>query len=125
MSMKKLAAFALATAFALTTALPASALDREDRAPRDKHRVPTATQRATAAAQPQIQTFGQDNGRLRINRSRSQETPGTPPFFEKTSCSFDCGSMHVTCSGSAVYCDESGCAASGGGVILVAVCEAS
>ncbi|HKI05857.1 MAG TPA: hypothetical protein VKK31_28005 [Thermoanaerobaculia bacterium] len=115
---KKLVLFALA--FALTAALPASALDRENKAPKESRRVLTPVQRS-AAAQPQIRTSGKDNGKLRISRQRGPETPADS-FWRKQECSFSCGSMTVTCSGGYASCTDSSCVAAGGGVILIAEC---
>ena len=118
MVKNKLVMAALAAAFALTAALPASALDRGDKAP-SKPRGTQTTSRSSI--QPKISVAGHDDPqKLRL---RQQQIPKGPAgIFEKDSCSFTCGGWTVTCSGETVACGSSSCAAAGGGVLLLAEC---
>ena len=120
--VKKLAVLALASAFALITVLPASALDREDKSPRGPRRGQAAEQRSTV--QPDVKVFGHgDPGRLRFQRQSGPQSPADGNGLLKAECTFSCGDWDVTCSGSRASCsDEEGCVASGGGVILIVIC---
>lgn len=122
---KLFALFVLGAAVALTSAVPASARDREDRAPRsDSRRLSTST--PARGILPSVKTSGGDPSDVRIHSERSPITPARPSFFQKAECTGSCGSITFTCSGSDVYCqDGAGCVASGGGVTLVLVCVAT
>lgn len=120
MATKKLAVLALASAFALTAAIPASARDREGQAPRESHRVPSAaTQRSE---RPKVTVAGHgDPSRLQFHQQRSSNDQ--PGFLAKAQCTFTCGDWEITCSGSSASCsDESGCTASGGGSTIEVIC---
>ncbi|MEO6193946.1 MAG: hypothetical protein ABIS20_13110 [Thermoanaerobaculia bacterium] len=121
MATKKLAVLALASAFALTAAIPASARDREDKGPRESHRVPSAAAQRSAE-RPNVTVSGHgDPKRLRFHQQRSSN--GQPGFLEKAQCTFTCGDWEITCSGSSASCeDESGCTASGGGSTIEVIC---
>ena len=116
MSKNHFAALALASAFALITALPAAAADKPAK---------------PAGAEPQVTTAHHAGGHGMALKSRSrlhvqrERGPKTPDFFTASAeaCSFTCGDWEVTCSGSTASCDDSSCVATGGGVILVAWCE--
>jgi hypothetical protein len=117
---KKLVVLALASAFALIAALPASALDREEKAPKEPRRAPSTEQRSSVRPNVTLSGHGDPN-RLHF---RQLQTPGRPTnFFEKAECTFTCGDWEVTCSGSSASCeDESGCTASGGGSTIIVEC---
>jgi hypothetical protein len=122
--IKKLAASALAFAFALTLALPASAADREDREMRGGKGPHASQGQVTSTAnQANISVSGQDTSSKKLRFHRQQTgSQGLAGIFEKAECSFTCGGWTVTCSGEAVACNSSSCAAAGGGVILTAEC---
>jgi hypothetical protein len=118
MVKSKVAVFAVASAFALFAALPASALDREDKAPKEPRGFQTAQR---SSGQPNISVAGHgDPDKLRFRRQQIPQRPGG--LFEKDDCSFTCGGWTVTCSGETVVCGSSSCAASGGGILLLAEC---
>lgn len=121
MVKNKLVIFALATTFALVAALPASALDREERAPRSFRGIQTAPRSSRSSGQPNISVAGQGNPQ-QLRFQRHQIPKGPAGLFEKQSCSFTCGGWTVTCSGESALCGSSSCAASGGGVLLLAEC---
>ncbi|HEX3552532.1 MAG TPA: hypothetical protein VIA62_04830 [Thermoanaerobaculia bacterium] len=115
---KKLVVLTLASAFALSAALPASAADRQDKA----RRAPAAAQRP--AVRPDIQVFGHgDPSKLRFHQRQTAIRPNE--IFQKDECSFTCGDLIVTCSGASASCTGSSCEASGGGITLTARCVAS
>ena len=113
--VKKLAVLALASAFALSAALPASAAERQDKA---RH-TPAAAKRP--AVRPDIQVFGHgDPSKLRFHQRHTPIRPNE--IFQKAECSFTCGDWLVTCSGASASCTDSSCEASGGGITLIAEC---
>jgi hypothetical protein len=124
MSKHKLfAMFTLGTLFALTAAQPTSALDREDRAPKE----PSHGQAAQGSlVKPGFKIAGHgDLRRLRVHRTQNNHPSS---IFEKAACSFPCGEDTITCWGSSVSCWEGengvggGCSASGGGETLGMEC---
>jgi hypothetical protein len=104
MSKSKLAALALASTFALISALPATAAARP------------------AKPSPQVTTSGDAKGKLEV-RQESRKVPGFFTDEAQQSCSFTCGGATVTCSGASASCTSSSCSASGGGVTLTATCS--
>lgn len=117
---KKIAVSTLACTFALAIAIPASALDREDKAPRE-NRAPRQQQQ-TSAVKAHVGVSGHgDPNRLRFTQ-RPSTSHAPAGIFEKAECSFTCGDWIVTCSGEAVGCTDSSCVASGGGQEIGAVC---
>lgn len=119
MATKKLAVLTLASVFALTATIPASA--REDKAPRESRRVPpAAAQRSSERPKVTLSGHG-DPSRLRFHQQRSPNAQ--PGFLQKAQCTFSCGDWEITCSGSSASCeDESGCTASGGGSTIQVIC---
>jgi hypothetical protein len=117
---KKIVISALAFTFALAVALPASAIDREERglkAPRG-HAAPQVT-----SNQAKISVAGHGKAdQLRFTTRQVSSQGQRPDFFQKAECSFICGDWIVTCSGEAVGCTDSSCVASGGGREIGAVC---
>jgi hypothetical protein len=121
---KLFAIFALGTAFALNAALPASARDRENKAPRERESRQIST--PARGAQAGFSISGETKGRISVHREHSQQTPDRPGFMQKAECSGSCwgGAVEFTCWGESVYCeDEGGCIAEGGGDTLILVCE--
>lgn len=122
---KYFAMFALGALFALTAALPTSALDREDRASKE----PFHGQAAKGPlVSPGFKISGHgDLHRLRFHQMQNNH-PNPNSIFEKAACSFPCGEDTITCSGSSVSCWEGengvggGCSASGGGSTLGMEC---
>jgi hypothetical protein len=114
MSKNHLAALALASAFALITALPAAA----------------AAPAKPTGIEPQV-TTAHHAGHGMALKSRShlhvqrQHSPARPGFFAAAAeeCSFVCGDWLVTCSGESASCDDSSCVASGGDTTIIAWCE--
>src|SRR3954471_22020600 len=101
---KKLVVLALASAFALSAALSASAADRQD-----KSRHAPAAQRP--AVRPDVQVFGHgDPSKLQFHQRRTPVRPNE--IFQKEECSFTCGDWTVTCSGASASCTGSSCEAS-------------
>jgi hypothetical protein len=115
MSKNRFAALALASAFALITALPAAAADKPAK---------------PAGTAPQVTTSRHSGGRMvlksssrvRVQRQHGAQRPG---FFAAAAeeCSFDCGDWTVTCSGESAACSDSACIASGGDTTIIAWCE--
>lgn len=122
MSKHKLfAIFALGTAFALAAALPASARDREDKAPRNHE--PRQISSPAKGIQPGFSTSGDVRGKISVQRQRSSSTSDRPDFMQKAICGGSCGNIDFICWGESASCfDGLGCIAEGGGWEIILVC---
>jgi hypothetical protein len=101
---KKIVVSALAFTFALAIALPASAIDREEKAPKEPRGG------VSTPASPNVKVFGGDA----LRRVRTFQLHGGPRTPVKSSCTWSCGNWEVTCSGGRVTCeDETGCVIDG------------